>query len=80
MKSFLDGGCILDGGSRLGDRTCPEVHPRTGDTCVLQDSHNNPNNPAPVRQHMRADGDLKWPDIRVLNPDEGFNGPQPRYL
>ena len=62
----------------LMDRPCVETHPTTGDCCVLEDGHNIANDPQD-RQHLTVGG-YKWPDLRVLAPEEGFNGPQPHRL
>jgi hypothetical protein len=55
------------------DRPCMEQHPRTGEGCVKQDDHNIPEKDAPTRQHITADGRLKWPTLHELDPAEGYN-------
>lgn len=58
--------------------TCLAVHPQTGDECTLPDKHNVAND-AQVKQHVTAGG-YKWPDLHILDPNEGFNGRQPHRL
>jgi len=60
------------------EQTCGAKHPNTGDGCTLPDVHNLAND-AQSKQHVTSTG-YKWPDLRSLDPHEGFNGPQPHRL
>lgn len=60
-------------------RPCAETHPITGDGCTLLSIHTNLANDPRERQHVTVNG-YKWPDLRILDPSEGFNGPQPRSV
>ncbi len=60
------------------DILCNEIHPSTKYRCILPAQHIFADD-ARERQHVTMSG-YKWPDLRTLDPSEGFNGPQPHLL
>ncbi len=63
MVDFLEGGCVLG--------ICTEKHPKTGAICTKLSDHVDDLD-ARVRQHF-AFGNLKWPTLHELDPNEGWN-------
>jgi hypothetical protein len=58
---------------------CIAKHPQTGEGCTKSHTHVAEVNDLHMRQHA-TDGGLKWPHLSILDPSEGFNGPQPRCI
>jgi hypothetical protein len=50
---------------------CGSPHPKTGALCIKEEGHINDQD-ARVQQHLAA-GNLKWPTLHELDPNEGFN-------
>jgi len=50
---------------------CQEKHPQSGDVCSREAAHAQSSDPL-VQQHITANG-LKWPSLRELAPNEGYN-------
>lgn len=58
--------------------TCNAKHPQTGEICTKNHAHVAEVNDLLMRQHLTVGG-LKWPHLSILDPSEGYNGPQPRF-